>query len=257
MASSSSKINRPLQGRTGAPGCRRGSLKIDMPTIPERLLAVRERITQTARACGRDPATVCLVAVSKTRPAEDVRAALAAGQHDFGENYLQDALPKIQALSGADIRWHFIGPIQSNKTRDIARHFDWVHSIDRIKIAQRLSAQRAPEQAPLQVCLQVNIDAEVSKAGFAPAAVAAADAIALLPQLRLRGLMCIPHPSSDPSGQRAGFAALRALLTQLQQRHPHLDTLSMGMSADLEAAIVEGATLVRVGTDIFGPRLSG
>lgn len=226
-----------------------------MPSIAERLQAVRGRITQTAAACGRDPSGICLVAVSKTRPVEDLRLALAAGQLDFGENYLQDALPKILELAGTGIRWHFIGPIQSNKTRDIAHHFNWVHSIDRVKIARRLSEQRPAQLPPLQICLQINLDDEASKAGFRASAVdAAADAIARLPRLELRGLMCIPRPRSDPHEQRAAFAALRELLQRLRERHAGLDTLSMGMSADMEAAILEGATMVRIGTDIFGPR---
>lgn len=216
---------------------------------------VQARIRAAAEAVGRDPASVTLMAVSKTRPAQAVREAHAVGLDQFGENYLQEALDKQAQLADLPLSWHFIGPIQSNKTRPIAEHFDWVHSVDRLKIAQRLSEQRPANLPPLQVCLQVNISGEASKSGVAPEELAAlVDAVMALPRLQLRGLMAIPAPSDDPVQQRIPFAALRHALALLQHRHPGLDTLSMGMSADLEAAIAEGATVVRIGTDIFGPR---
>ncbi len=225
-----------------------------MSSIAERLAQVHTRIRAAAEAAGRDPATIRLLAVSKTRPAADVEAALAAGQRAFGESYVQDALPKIDAI-GDRAEWHFIGPIQSNKTRAIAAHFDWVQSVDRLKIARRLSEQRPAGRPPLQICLQVNVSRDPAKAGVAPEAAAelAAD-IAALPGLRLRGLMTIPARAADPAHQRAPFRALRELFEALQAEGHALDTLSMGMSGDLEAAIAEGATLVRVGTAIFGPR---
>jgi pyridoxal phosphate enzyme (YggS family) len=198
-----------------------------------------------------------LLAVSKTQPAESVRQAHAAGQRAFGENYVQEGLAKIEALADlrADLEWHLIGPLQSNKTRAVAEAFDWVHSIDRLKIAQRLSEQRPAWAAPLQVCLQVNISGETSKSGLAPAEVAGlAHAVAALPNLRLRGLMAIPEPAGDEADQRVPHRALRELLESLQHQGLALDTLSMGMSADLEAAVLEGATLLRVGTAIFGSR---
>jgi pyridoxal phosphate enzyme (YggS family) len=200
---------------------------------------------------------VTLVAVSKTCPADAVREAVAAGQRDFGENYVQEAIAKIAALDDlrAGIAWHLIGPLQSNKTRDVAAHFDWVHSIDRLKLAQRLSEQRPAQLPPLQVCLQVNISGEPSKSGVAPGeALALAHAVAALPRLRLRGLMSIPEPAPDFASQRAPHRALRELMATLVADGLALDTLSMGMSADLEAAIAEGATQVRIGTAIFGAR---
>ena len=225
-----------------------------MSTIVERLTRVRMRIAQAATAAGRDPASIRLLAVSKTRPTADVEAALAAGQTAFGESYLQDALPKIAAL-GERAEWHFIGPIQSNKTRQIASHFAWVHSVDRLKIAQRLSEQRPAGLPPLNVCLQVNTSGENTKAGISPAAtLTLATAVAALPRLRLRGLMTIPAPVQNVQQQRRPFAQLRRLLEQLNAKGFELDTLSMGMSDDLEAAILEGATLVRIGTAVFGPR---
>lgn len=225
-----------------------------MSTIAERLAQVRLRIQQAAVAAGRDPAGIQLLAVSKTRPVTDLEAALAAGQTAFGESYLQDALPKIAAL-GERAEWHFIGPIQSNKTRQIASHFAWVHSVDRLKIAQRLSEQRPAELPPLNVCLQINTSGETSKAGVSPdEALNLAQALVLLPRLRLRGLMTIPAPTVEMAQQRRPFAQLRALLEQLNASGHELDTLSMGMSNDLEAAIAEGATVVRIGTAIFGPR---
>ncbi|MFI2810877.1 MULTISPECIES: YggS family pyridoxal phosphate-dependent enzyme [unclassified Microbulbifer] len=225
--------------------------------ITENLNRVRERIVTCCRSCGRDSDSVTLLAVSKTKPAEDLRAAFAAGQRDFGENYLQEALDKQAELSGLSICWHFIGPLQSNKTRAVAEHFQWLHTVDRLKIARRLSEQRPAGMAPLNICLQVNIDAEESKSGVAPAELPAlARAVAGLPGLRLRGLMAIPAPRADAAAQREPFAALAALLQQLREELPGapLDTLSMGMSGDLEAAIEAGSTMVRVGTDIFGRR---
>ncbi len=196
-----------------------------------------------------------MLAVSKTRGAEEVRAAAALGLRDFGENYMQEGLAKIESLTGLNLCWHFIGPIQSNKTRAIAEHFDWVHSVDRLKIAQRLSAQRPAQLPDLQVCLQVNISGEDSKSGVDPTELTAlATAVAQLPRLQLRGLMAIPAPSDTLARQREPFARLRNALVELQATLPMLDTLSMGMSGDLEAAIAEGATIVRVGTDLFGPR---
>ncbi len=229
-----------------------------MQTIPSRLGAVRTRLEQACRDAGRHPDAVQLLAVSKTQPAEAVRAAYAAGQHAFGENYVQEALDKIAAL--ADLRsrlaWHLIGPLQSNKTRVVAESFDWVHSVDRLKIAERLNDQRPAALPPLNVCLQVNISGEDSKSGLAPADVAAvARAVDALPRLRLRGLMAIPEPAADLAAQRVPHAALRRLLDDLRASGlSRLDTLSMGMSADLEAAVLEGATIVRIGTAIFGAR---
>lgn len=228
-----------------------------MHTIDDKLTKVTERIQQAALAVGRNPQTVHLVAVSKTQTAAAVAQAYSWGQRRFGENYLQEALAKLIQLSDLkDIEWHFIGPIQSNKTRPIAENFAWVHSIDREKVAQRLNEQRPLDLVPLQVCLQVNIDDETSKAGVSLEDLPAlADAVARLPRLQLRGLMVIPAPCDDPLQQRATFAKLRQALADLQGRgFIGLDTLSMGMSADLEAAVAEGATLVRVGTDIFGAR---
>jgi PLP dependent protein len=202
---------------------------------------------------------VTLMAVSKTRSAEEVAAALAAGITDVGENYLQEALDKKVQLDARNLTpcWHFIGPIQSNKTRDIANQFDWVHSIDREKIARRLNEQRPAELPALNICLQVNIDRETTKAGVLPEeAAGVVAALVQFPRLRLRGLMAIPQASDDPEQQRARFAAVQQLQNQLREQFPQLqlDTLSMGMSSDMEAAIAEGATIVRIGTDIFGPR---
>lgn len=223
-----------------------------MSTIANNIAKVAARIREAAQAAGRDPDTVGLLAVSKTQPAEAIREANGAGLSDFGENYLQEALEKQADLADLALTWHFIGPIQSNKTRAIAEHFDWVHSVDRLKIAQRLSEQRPTELPPLNVCLQVNVSGEASKSGCAPQDVAElARAIATLPNLRLRGLMAIPEPTDDRAEQHAAFARLR----QLQQALAlELDTLSMGMSQDLEAAIAEGATWVRIGTALFGAR---
>ncbi len=226
-----------------------------MENIGKNLDAVRARIARAARAHGRDPDSVLLLAVAKKKSADDIRRAYRLGQRDFGENYLQEAQQKMRVLADLEIRWHFIGAIQSNKTRDIAEAFAWAHCIDRIKIAQRLSAQRPDELEPLEVCIQVNLDREESKAGIELEAVAdLAAGVAELPRLRLRGLMAIPAPRADPDAQRAAFAQLREALETLQQRGLGCDTLSMGMTQDLEAAIAEGSTLVRVGTAIFGER---
>ena len=206
---------------------------------------------------GRPADTVTLVGVSKGQPASAVRSGLAAGLRDFGENYLQEALDKIAALSSmpAKLIWHFIGPLQSNKTRPVAEHFDWVHSVEREKIAERLNAQR-PEGAPaLNLCIQVNISGEASKSGVEPAALATlARAVARMPRLKLRGLMSVPEPTGDEALSRRRFASLRKLLEELNRDGHALDTLSMGMTADLEAAVAEGATMVRIGTAIFGQR---
>jgi hypothetical protein len=223
-----------------------------MSTIEKNIAKVAARIREAAQAVDRDPATVGLLAVSKTQPGAAGRAAAGAGVRDFGENYLQEALDKQAELSDLPLTWHFIGPIQSNKTKSIAEHFDWVHSVDRLKIAQRLSDQRPAQLPPLNVCLQVNVSGEASKSGCAPEELRQlAQTVAALPNLRLRGLMCIPAPSDDPAEQRAAFARLRALRDELPLT---LDTLSMGMSQDLEAAIAEGATWVRIGTALFGAR---
>jgi pyridoxal phosphate enzyme (YggS family) len=229
-----------------------------MDTIENRLQAVKSRIADAARRAARDPRDIVLVAVSKSFPAAAVAAACAAGQRDFGENHVQEALAKLAALGERELVWHFIGPVQSNKTRPVAERFDWVHSVDRLKIAERLAAQRPEGRPPLQVCVQVNVSAEASKSGVTPAeAPALAHAVARLPRLRLRGLMTIPEPTSDAALQRRRFEALRALKERLGNEGLALDTLSMGMSDDLEAAIAAGATMVRVGTAIFGPRQSG
>jgi pyridoxal phosphate enzyme (YggS family) len=229
--------------------------KTIMTTIASRLQAVNARIAQAARAAGRDPGEVRLVAVSKTFPAAALREAHAAGQRAFGENYVQEGLEKIRTAGLADIEWHLVGPIQSNKTRDVAEHFSWVHGVDREKIARRLSDARPAALAPLQVCLQVNVSGEASKSGVEPAAVLAlAEVVASLPRLRLRGLMAIPEPTQDVGLQRSRFRAVRELRDDIVRKGIALDTLSMGMSADMEAAIAEGATLVRIGTAIFGAR---
>lgn len=225
--------------------------------MASRLQQVRARVAAACAAAQRDVQSVTILAVSKTVDAATVREAHGLGQRNFGENYVQEALDKIAAL--ADLRsmlqWHLIGPLQSNKTRVVAEHFDWVHSVDRLKIAQRLSEQRPAALPALQVCLQVNVSGEASKSGVAPQEVPAlARAVAALPRLRLRGLMSIPEPADDAQVQRAPHAALRELLLGLQAQGLALDTLSMGMSADLEAAVLEGSTLVRVGTAIFGAR---
>ena len=216
---------------------------------------VRVRIDAAARAAGRDPGEIALLAVSKTFTEREVRAAYAAGQRDFGENYVQEAIGKIADLSDLQLIWHFIGPIQSNKTRTIAESFDWVHSVEREKIARRLSEARPAGRDPLNICLQVNVSGEASKSGVAPDGVRAlAETVRALPRLRLRGLMAIPEPSGDVALQRVRCAGLRQLLAQLNADGFGLDTLSMGMSQDLESAVTEGATIVRIGTAIFGER---
>ncbi len=226
-----------------------------MTAISQHLNAVRSRIEAAETRFGRAPGSVQLIAVSKTFPDSAIRAACDVGQTRFGESYLQEALPKIHALAGAGIEWHFIGPIQSNKTRDIAEYFDWVHSVDRLKIAQRLNDQRPEALAPLNICIQVNVSGEASKSGIAPSELETlARQIASLPHLKLRGLMAIPAPEDDFERQRVACAQLRIALEALQRAGFALDTLSMGMSDDLEAAIAEGATLVRVGSAIFGQR---
>jgi hypothetical protein len=228
-----------------------------MTMIRDHLQTVTRRLASACERAGRPVGSVQLLAVSKTQPAQAVREACTAGQTAFGENYVTEAEAKMAALD--DLRsvltWHLIGPLQANKTRGVAERFDWVHSVDRLRIAQRLSEQRPPTLAPLQVCLQVNISGEDSKSGVSPADLPAlAEAVAALPRLKLRGLMVIPAPADDLASQRAPLRATRLLLDELNARGLGLDTLSMGMSADLEAAVLEGATLVRIGTAIFGSR---
>ncbi|AVA36939.1 MAG: YggS family pyridoxal phosphate-dependent enzyme [Burkholderiaceae bacterium] len=228
-----------------------------MSVIAANLQAVKNDIAAAAQQADRDPSGVTLLAVSKTVSPDRVREAFEAGQPAFGENYVQEGLDKIAALGDlrGRIAWHFIGPLQSNKTRPVAEQFDWVHAIDRLKIAERLSAQRPADLAPLQVCIQVNISNEDTKSGVLPEEVPAlARAVAALPNLRLRGLMAIPAPAADLAAQRVPFAALRRLLEELRQSGLDVDTLSMGMSADMPAAVAEGATMVRIGTAIFGAR---
>ena len=223
-----------------------------MSTIAGNIALVEARIRAAALAVQRDVTSVHLLAVSKTKPAAELREAYAAGIRDFGENYLQEARAKQVELADLPLSWHFIGPIQSNKTRDIAEHFDWVHSVDRLKIAQRLSEQRPAELAPLNICIQVNVSGEASKSGCTPADLPAlATAISALPRLKLRGLMAIPEPTEDRVEQDRAFATVRHLQESLNLG---LDTLSMGMSHDLESAIAQGATWVRIGTALFGAR---
>ena len=234
-----------------------------MPSIAENIHHVRERIATLEKRHGRTPGSVRLLAVSKTHGPDRVREAHAADLREFGENYVQEALDKIRDLSDPldshlalkDITWHFIGPVQSNKTKDVATHFSWVHSVDRLKIARRLSEQRPDHLPALNVCVQANISDEASKSGVALSDVPAlCDAIAALPRLRLRGLMAIPAPAGSTDAQRAVYRPLVEQFQSIQQNHRHMDTLSIGMTADLEAAIAEGGTLVRIGTGIFGPR---
>lgn len=226
-----------------------------MTTIAANLQAVRDRITRAAHGAGRPPSAIALIAVTKTWPAETIAEAHACGQCGFGENQVQEALEKITRLAHLPLEWHFIGPIQSNKTRPIAEHFQWVHSIERTRIAARLNEARPEALPPLNVCIQVNVSGEGSKSGVAPGEEAAlARAIAGLPRLKLRGLMAIPEPTPDTGLQHRRFALLRELKDGLVAAGFALDTLSMGMSDDLEAAILEGATMVRVGTAIFGQR---
>ncbi len=226
-----------------------------MATIASNLQAVRAAIVAAALAAGRQPEDIRLLAVSKTFTAEAVREAWQAGQKCFAESYVQEALDKMAALRDLPIEWHYIGPIQSNKTRAIAENFSWAHSVDRLKIAERLSAQRPAHLPPLQICVEVNISGEASKSGVPPNGTAAlARAVAALPNLKLRGLMAVPAPGENAKEQRAAFARLRELRDHLNREGMQLDTLSMGMSHDFAAAIAEGATIVRVGTAIFGAR---
>ncbi len=227
-----------------------------MNTIGKRWQAIRTGIDAAVLDAGRSPDSVSLLAVSKAHPASAIRELHALGQRRFGENYLQEALAKQEELQSLDIEWHFIGPIQSNKTQPIAQHFDWVHSVDRAKIADRLNIARGGTLQPLQVCIQVNVSGEESKSGTSAAdATALADHIRQLPNLRLRGLMSIPAPSDDPTEQQAQFHAVRKIYDHLLSEGHALDTLSMGMSEDFPAAIREGATIVRVGSAIFGARI--
>lgn len=226
-----------------------------MTTIAARLQKVRERISAASQGAGRNAGEVSLLAVSKTCSPEAVREAHAAGQRAFGENYVQEAVEKMAALRDLSLEWHCIGPIQSNKTRLVAENFDWVHTVDRLKIAERLAAQRPEGMLPLQVCIQVNVDGGASKSGVAPDdALDLARAVAALPRLRLRGIMSIPEPTSDFSSARAVHERVRRVFGLLRSEGLELDTLSIGMSADLEAAIAAGSTMVRIGTAIFGVR---
>ncbi|HEV7716767.1 MAG TPA: YggS family pyridoxal phosphate-dependent enzyme [Steroidobacteraceae bacterium] len=223
--------------------------------LPEKIRAVRDRIGSATARCGRDVDSVTLLAVGKAHPAETLAAAAACGLRHFGESYVKEALPKIETLRELALTWHFVGQLQANKTRPVAEHFDWAHGVDRLRIAERLSEQRPFHAAPLNVCLQVNLAGEGTKGGVAPADLPAlATAVAALPRLSLRGLMCIPPPEDDETRQRQWFAETARLLRSLSVPGAPLDTLSMGMSADLEAAIEEGATIVRIGTALFGPR---
>ncbi|MCW5601172.1 YggS family pyridoxal phosphate-dependent enzyme [Nitrosomonas sp.] len=226
-----------------------------MTTIATRLQTVKSRIAEAARDAGRSPDDILLLAASKTNPPEKLREAWEAGQTVFGENYLQEGLIKIRALSDLPIEWHFIGPIQSNKTKPIAENFSWVHSIDREKIATRLSSARPESLPPLQVCVQVNVSGEVTKSGVDPEqAVELAAFVSQLPRLKLRGLMAVPELTSATALQREQFQVMRAIFEELKRDGFDVDTLSMGMSEDMDIAIAEGATIVRVGTAIFGPR---
>lgn len=226
-----------------------------MIRVTENLRKIRDLLHKNALEFGRDPESVRLVAVSKKQPVSAVLEAAAAGQRDFGENLVQEGLEKIRAAGRDDLIWHFIGHLQSNKTRPVAEHFDWVHTIDREKTARRLSEQRPDDKAPLNVCIQVNVDDEPSKAGVQPeAAIELANYVAGLERLRLRGFMCIPAPKPEFAAQRESFRALRGLFERAREETPELDTLSMGMSDDFAAAIAEGATHVRIGTAVFGPR---
>ena len=228
---------------------------MDNINVASNLTAVTDRIRAAEHQALRAAQSVTLLAVSKTKPAALIEAASAAGQRCFGENYAQEAVEKAEALKHLNLEWHFIGPIQSNKTRGLATHMDWIHTVERAKIARRLNDQRPDGMAPLNICLQVNISGEASKAGILPTEVLdLADAISVLPRLRLRGLMAIPAPSEGIDAQRKPFKALKDLWEELKNTYPELDTLSMGMSGDLEAAVLEGATIVRIGTDVFGAR---
>ena len=223
--------------------------------LPARIQTVRERVARAAERGGRSAQSVTLLAIGKAQPAELLSAAADCGLEHFGESYLQEALVKLATLRDRGLTWHFVGRIQANKTRPIAQAFAWVHALDRLKVAERLAAQRPPHAPPLNVCLQVNLGGEDTKGGVAPAALPALAAqVAALPRLLLRGLMCIPPEETDPARQRVWFAKLRELRDQLNAGGARLDTLSMGMSGDFEAAILEGATIVRLGTALFGPR---
>jgi pyridoxal phosphate enzyme (YggS family) len=227
-----------------------------LTTFRERLATVRARIGAAAAACGRDPGSIRVIGVTKRKPAEAIAEAVSGGLEDIGENFVQEALAKMDALGALDATWHFIGAIQSNKTRPLAERFDWVHTLDRLKIARRLSEQRPADALPLNVCIQVHLGGEASKSGVVPdEAAALAAQVAELPRLRLRGLMAVPPPEDDPRHQRAWFRQLRELYETLRADGLALDTLSMGMSGDLEAAVAEGATHVRIGTALFGARV--
>ena len=226
-----------------------------MSGLADRLEAVRARVSAAADACGRDPAEIRIIGVTKLKPAAAIAEALRAGLEDIGENFVQEALEKMDALGGRQPTWHFIGALQSNKTRPVAERFDWVHSVDRARIARRLSAQRPPEAAPLKVCIQVHLGGEQSKSGAEPGDVPAlAREILGLPRLELKGLMAVPPPETESARQRAWFRQLRRLHDALRADGIPVDTLAMGMSDDLEAAVAEGATHVRIGTAIFGAR---
>jgi PLP dependent protein len=223
--------------------------------VTENLRKIRDLLAQAAVDAGRDPRDIRLLAVSKKQAAANVLEAAAAGQREFGENLAGEGVEKIRAVADDTLVWHFIGHLQSNKSRAVAEHFDWVHSVDRLKTARRLSAQRPAERGDLNVCLQVNVDEETAKSGVAAGEVAGlARAVAELPRLRLRGLMCLPKIREGFEAQRAPFAILRELAENLRRQGIEMDTLSMGMSADFRAAIAEGATIVRIGTAVFGPR---
>jgi len=229
--------------------------EITRKNISVALAQIRQRISESERRFNRVPGSVQLLAVSKTKPVTDVQAAINLGQVCFAENYLQEAVEKIKCLDNPQLVWHFIGSIQSNKTRDIAQYFHWAHTIDRAKVARRLSEQRPDHLPPLNVCLQINISGEKTKSGIQPHKLEQlADDCASLPNIRLRGLMAMPKQDADFERQRTPFRELRQLLTELQAEYPEMDTLSMGTTADLEAAIAEGATIVRIGTAIFGAR---
>lgn len=224
-------------------------------TITKNIITIRSQIAEAEEKYGREPGSVQLLAVSKTRPIEDIEVAFSENQRHFGENYLQDALPKIEAMTDPSVVWHFIGPIQSNKTRQVAENFDWVHGIERLKIAQRLNDQRDESISPLNVCIQVNTSGEESKSGVTPEQVLElAKEISQLPNLKLRGLMTIPAASTDFEQQRQPFRLLRGLKDEITAQGIKLDTLSMGMTNDMQAAIAEGSTMVRIGTAIFGQR---
>ena len=226
-----------------------------MPSIADNLSNVRQQLDQAAQQAGRDSAEVTLLAVSKTRSADELTAAYQQGQRHFGENYLQESLEKIQALVDLDICWHFIGPLQSNKTRAVAENFAWMHTVDRLKIAQRLSEQRPEDMPPLNICLQVNISRESSKSGcLSEELPALAAAVSQLSGVCVRGLMAIPKATDNSHEQQQAFAEMQDLFKQLQAEYPTWDTLSMGMSGDMSEAVAEGATIVRIGTAIFGPR---